>query len=126
MPEYYLTRSEFEVIDENKKDIISIVKKISGEAGLNLIELGAGDGHKTVLLLRELQERNISLEYNPVDISVGAMEALLETLYEEFSKTVETEAIISEYFQGLAWIKSQNNARNFVLFLGSSIGNFSA
>ena len=48
MPEYYLTRSEFQLLNTHKESIT----KAWGHTSFDLIELGAGDGYKTKVLLR--------------------------------------------------------------------------
>ena len=48
MPEYYLTNAEFEVFRNHKKQIIDLWKS---KGSFELIELGAGDGSKTKILL---------------------------------------------------------------------------
>jgi len=51
MPTYYLTNSEYEIISLQKEEISIALK---GENGFDLIELGAGDGKKTKVLLKYL------------------------------------------------------------------------
>src|SRR6187402_356145 len=69
LPEYYLTRTEFKILEEQKAEIASFFKPGSF---FHLVELGAGDGLKTKILLKELQELKASFEYVPVDISGDA------------------------------------------------------
>src|SRR5215831_120989 len=47
LPEYYLTRCEHEILETHKEDIAEM---ISGKS-VNLVELGPGDAHKTVVLM---------------------------------------------------------------------------
>ncbi|HKJ49323.1 MAG TPA: L-histidine N(alpha)-methyltransferase, partial [Christiangramia sp.] len=51
MPEYYLTSCEFDILKLNAENIAA---SFSGKTGFDLIELGAGDGKKTKVLLKEL------------------------------------------------------------------------
>lgn len=36
----------------------------------------------------------------------------------------EIKGVVAEYFQGLTWLSRNPKAKNFVIFLGSNIGNF--
>ena len=49
LPEYYLTRSEFEIFSEQTAEIFAAFTA-EGES-FDLIELGAGDGTKTAVLI---------------------------------------------------------------------------
>jgi uncharacterized SAM-dependent methyltransferase len=51
------------------------------------------------------------------------MAGLVETLGEQFP-TIRTHGLVTDYFNGLKWLNNRYQRRNFVIFLGSSIGNF--
>jgi L-histidine Nalpha-methyltransferase len=118
-PEYYPTRCEAEVLAASAPDIARRV----GEGPLEVVELGAGDGTKTRLLLSALRARGVDFRYVPVDISEGALRALGETMAGAFPD-LAFEGLVSEYFGALRWLGDQGPARKLVLFLGSNIGNF--
>lgn len=120
LPEYYLTRCETELLEMHKDSIGSL---IDGER-CNLVELGAGDGKKTKILLEQFLEMGIDFQYCPVDISESAVKQLASELNDKFP-TLEMNGLVSDYFDGLRLLSSQNQARTVVLFLGSNIGNFS-
>lgn len=82
LPEYYLTRSEMEIFQEKTEDIISALS-LNKENKYSLIELGAGDGTKTVHLLKALVNKNINFEYFPVDISQNALDGIKSYLRTE-------------------------------------------
>ena len=46
-PEYYIWRSEKELVEENVEEIL----KLFGEEKFNLVDLGAGDATKTKIIL---------------------------------------------------------------------------
>lgn len=50
LPEYYLTRVEREILVERGNAIVAYLA--DGGAALDLIELGSGDGDKTIELCR--------------------------------------------------------------------------
>ena len=57
MPEYYLTRSELEIFETQKEDIFNDICPLG--LPFNLIELGAGDGSKTKVLLRYFLSKGV-------------------------------------------------------------------
>ena len=118
--EYYPTRSEREIFENHHQDII---KNLSQEK-VNLIELGAGDGHKTEILINELLKQNKDVEYNPIDISEDAIKGLCENLTTKYPNLV-TEGVVGEYVPALKWTYKNKPGRKLILFLGSNIGNFS-
>eukprot|EP00184_Porphyridium_aerugineum_P007902 CAMPEP_0184691772 /NCGR_PEP_ID=MMETSP0313-20130426/512_1 /TAXON_ID=2792 /ORGANISM="Porphyridium aerugineum, Strain SAG 1380-2" /LENGTH=395 /DNA_ID=CAMNT_0027149535 /DNA_START=148 /DNA_END=1335 /DNA_ORIENTATION=- len=91
-----------------------------------LVELGAGDGHKTRILLRYLLAQGVDFEYIPIDISRQAIQDLLSAKEEEFANTkLECHGLVADHKEGLEWLDAHRpNQRRFVLFLGSSIGNY--
>jgi len=120
MPEYYLTDCEFEIFEEHKKEITNHFSSASGK--FSLIELGAGDGKKTKILLKQLVEDNVSFKYQPIDISRNVLNHL-ESSLENQIPDLEVETRHGTYFEALEKIHSQNGVRKVILFLGSNIGN---
>jgi L-histidine Nalpha-methyltransferase len=45
MPEYYLTRAEYEILEAHKSELLKYFE--ADGSAFNLVELGAGDGLKT-------------------------------------------------------------------------------
>ncbi|WP_187262477.1 L-histidine N(alpha)-methyltransferase [Pontibacter beigongshangensis] len=121
LPEYYLTRCEFEVLTDQKE---AIAAQVGAVGFFHLIDLGAGDALKTRILLRELQDQRQQFDYVPVDISGHAMEQLTRQLHQELPE-VKVQAVVGEYFKALEWLQEHKSERKVVLFLGSNIGNFS-
>jgi len=121
LPEYYLTDCELEILETHKERIAGHV----GEGAFNLVELGAGDGTKTRVLLRHFSGRDLNFRFVPIDICKPALLQLIERCGREFPG-MPMEGLVSEYFDGLAWLSGLNDRCNVVLFLGSNIGNFSA
>lgn len=118
--DYYPTNCEAEIIEEHKSAIVSKLKKDK----LNLIELGAGDGHKTQLLINEIIKSDIPLEYNPIDISIDAIEGVTKK-FKDYDSVFKTYGIVGEYLPALKWAQKNKEGQNLILFLGSNIGNFS-
>ena len=121
LEEYYPTKCEYNIFVNHKESIIS---QIPSNEKLNIIELGAGDGRKTKVLLGELIKSKREFEYIPIDISRYAIEGLLKDLSETFPK-LKTYGVVGEYSSGLQWVRDKRPGKNVVLFLGSNLGNFS-
>src|SRR5688572_27268675 len=68
LPEYYLTACERDILELWG----STIARLAPESPYRLIELGAGDGHKTALLLRRLLDAGHEVEYVPIDICGAA------------------------------------------------------
>lgn len=120
LPEYYLTECERTIIEENKADISNL---FSGDAGFDLVELGAGDGKKTKVLLQELIETKRDFTYKPIDISQNVLDELEEDVLNRWpSINIETEQ--GTYFNILKKLSEQQKDRKMVIVvLGSNIGN---
>ena len=127
LEEYYLTKAEYDILDLHSWDIIQPIIKDNQRKGqgnkINLVELGAGDGYKTSLLLKEFCNKMVSFEYIPIDISRKAMVSLMHRIEEQFDN-IDSEGIISDYLDGILWLNENKTNFNFVLFLGANIGNF--
>ncbi len=120
MPEYYLTDCEFEILETHTKPIAEYFR--GKENGFDLIELGAGDGKKTKILLKYLSENDFNFVYKPIDISQNAIDSLSEKLQEELPN-VAVDPEKGEYFEVLERLKQYNTRKKVIVVLGSNIGN---
>ncbi len=120
MPEYYLTNCEFNILENYKQEITNLFA--TGTKEINLIELGAGDGKKTKILLRHLSEQNIHFRYLPIDISQSALDQLQNSINTELPQ-VPIEPLQGTYFETLETINNIQDTKKVILFLGSNIGN---
>ncbi len=119
MPEYYLTKAENEIFDLQVDDIIKAMD--IEDIPVEIIELGAGDGHKAVQFLQPLKD-HAHLTFIPVDISMNALVSVEDRFQDELPE-IDIQSEQGEYF---AAIKELNGHRKkVVLFLGSNIGNLS-
>jgi dimethylhistidine N-methyltransferase len=118
LPEYYLTRCEIEILEKEKDRLANIFR----DDPFNLIELGAGDGKKTKILLKHFMIRKLNFCYTPIDISESAVEELIDSLTIHI-EGLKASGLITEYFYGLKHLSAMDNKRKVVLFLGSNIGN---
>ena len=118
---YHSAQCEYEIFNKQKQAITDIL----GNQTFRVIELGAGDGGKTQILLQHCIQSRLMFEYVPIDISEGAIKTLLSSLESRFGEgSMLVTGLAADYFDGLRAIGEQSSVRNFVLFLGSTIGNF--
>ncbi|MCW5520867.1 L-histidine N(alpha)-methyltransferase [Aureitalea sp. L0-47] len=120
LEEYYLTNSEFEIFTENKKAICELFR--GNGHGFDLIELGAGDGKKTKVLLRHLDEDGFDFIYKPIDISENAINRLRDDLAKELPN-VPVHPEKGEYFEVLERLHLYKVRKKVIMVLGSNIGN---
>ena len=115
-PEYYLTRTELAILEENAAAIASAI----GPRAL-LVEYGSGAGIKTRLLLDALEQ---PVGYVPVEISRSALDASIENLSEEFPE-VDMLPVSADFTQPVDLPAPDQAARRTVVFFpGSTLGNF--
>ncbi|MFT6827951.1 MAG: L-histidine N-alpha-methyltransferase, partial [Roseivirga sp.] len=122
MGEYYLTRAEFEIFDTQKEAMLKSF--LGADESFNLIELGAGDGTKTKVLLRHFVESEIDFNYSPIDISQHVLDLLTNDLENTLPK-LKVNPMQGDYFDALSNLNQNHYQKEVVLFLGSNIGNFS-
>lgn len=121
LPEYYPTRAELRIFEEQKEDIREAFS--DGAEGIDLIELGAGDGAKTAVLIEHFLAKGLDFTYSPIDISQEA-NAVLEARFREEFPSLDIRPHTGDYFKVLDSLRSQNGRRKVLMFLGSNIGNF--
>lgn len=116
--EYYLTKKEFSILEK----ISSLLPNLINEKEkIDIIELGAGDGHKTKLLIDGFIHKGIKVNYYPIDISEKAMLFLEKNIIA--NSELEINGIVSDYLNGLSHVCSFSKNVKLVLFLGANIGN---
>jgi len=122
LPEYYVTASEFEILKYQSPEVI---RRADFKEPVQLIELGAGDGLKTKLLLKEMMDLGIDFTYYPIDISKNVLRVLEKGLKYELGLELKIVPIEGDYFEALQSEHFQgNDKQKFILFMGSTIGNF--
>ena len=117
LPEYYLTRTEQKIFEDNSTDIIDALDR-----ELAIVEFGSGNSVKTRLLINAALNRQKHLHYVPIDISSSFLKASSQALLGEIDRLSIT-AIAAEYADAIPIIPDPQEPRLF-LFIGSNIGNF--
>jgi dimethylhistidine N-methyltransferase len=119
LPEYGLTRADERLLRCHANEI---VRRIPGD--VILCELGSGSGKKTRWILEALSRRRHT-SYFPIEISHSALAVCERELADIDS--VGIVGLEREYLDGLLEVaaRRRDGQRILVLFLGSTIGNFS-
>lgn len=120
-PEYYLTRCEMEILETQSAAIVSAIRAVAPQA--DLVELGAGDASKSIHLLREWMRTGMGNRYYPIDISGNIIRHLQDTLPEQLPG-LDVQGLNGEYMEMLARSGQTPGRARVVMFMGSSIGNF--
>jgi len=118
LPQYGLTRADERLLRRHADEIVD---RLSGSVAV--AELGSGSGKKTRWLLEAFCRRQRT-SYYPVEISRSAL-----LMCERELSDIDAISIVGferEYLDGLLEVASyrKSGQRLFVLFLGSTIGNF--
>ncbi len=118
LPEYGLTRADERLL---RRHACEIVERL--DAPVAVAELGSGSGKKTRWILEALSRRG-RIFYYPVEISRSAL-----AMCERELSDIDAISIVGferEYLDGLleAAACRQRGQHLFVLFLGSTVGNF--
>lgn len=120
LPEYYLTKAELEIIQTQGLNMIQTLGMAKNQT-FEMIELGAGDGFKTIELLKAFKNKKCRFRFIPIDISQKALDQLMN-LIENQLPDLDVHPMNGDYFQILHKL-SHSSAPKVVLFLGSNIGN---
>ena len=116
LPEYYITRTEIDILDRYRAEIAA---HLGPE--ISLIGLGTGSGTKTRILIEALEKPAV---YIPVDISEKQLRKSTARFRKIFPD-LEIQPVCADYLQPVVLPPTRHQAaRNVVYFPGSTIGNF--
>jgi L-histidine N-alpha-methyltransferase len=119
LPEYYPTRSEYEILKNYKENLLNYFTYDQDE--FQLIELGAGDGIKTEILLEYFVSQAVHFNYAPVDVSSEILLHLTHRLHRKLPE-LDVNPQHGKYEDALE--KMRSKLRKVILFLGANIGNY--
>jgi dimethylhistidine N-methyltransferase len=116
LDEYYLTRTELQIMQSNAKEIASQI-----DTKVMLVEYGSGSSIKTRILLDHLHD---PVAYVPVDISKEHLQRTADLLTEDYPR-IEILPVCADFTKGFSLPKSKRKpSHSAVYFPGSTIGNF--
>ncbi|MEL6438167.1 MAG: L-histidine N(alpha)-methyltransferase [Cyanobacteria bacterium J06621_8] len=118
LPEYYPTRTEASILQQYAPIIIE-------QTQVNeLIELGSGSSTKTRYLFDAYgNDTDAPLYYIPVDVSQSILQESSEQLLIDYPQ-LKIRGKVATYSQALAQLATSSLGKRMIVFLGSSIGNF--
>src|SRR5271155_1594610 len=118
LPEYGLSRAGMRLLQRYSPEIVGRL-----ESPVVVAELGSGSGVKTRLLLEALSRKQ-RVNYYPIDISLSALNRCQQEIGQ--MDRVSIVGFERAYLDGLQEVaaRREDGERLFVLFLGSTIGNF--
>lgn len=117
LPEYYLTRTERLILERYAGQIVAAMG-----AEVTIVEFGSGSSIKTRLLLEAALKQQRKLDYVPIDISADFLRQCSIELLGRYDR-LRVIALAGEYLEALHALP-HSGAPRLILFLGSSIGNF--
>jgi L-histidine Nalpha-methyltransferase len=122
LDEYYPSRTERAILAKYARDIAGRAATGTDER-VSVVELGAGTATKTQLVLAAMVARQGRCIYVPVDVSPSALREATARCATNLSGVV-VRPIVGKH--EAAFDTMCTLGRQLVLFMGSSIGNFSA
>lgn len=114
--EYYPTQAEMNIL----KNLSDTISERNQEKSL-IVELGSGSSLKTNYILKSFLKTREKLHYIPIDVSDILIESS-KILIEKYDRLYIT-GLVSLYEEGMDFLSSDDSPK-LILFLGSSIGNF--
>jgi L-histidine N-alpha-methyltransferase len=118
LPEYYLTRTETEILKTCAPEIVEIT------GACELIELGSGNSTKTRILLDAYRSAGHPLIYCPIDISAGILESSAQSLLTDYPD-LEVYGLVGTYELALKKLPHAQLPTRLIGFIGSTLGNLS-
>lgn len=116
LPEYYLTRTETEILQTYAQEIALTT------GPTEIVELGSGSSTKTRILLDAYAKQKYPLRYLPIDISESILESSAHQLLVDYP-LLQVHGIVSTYDLALAKLAPSPLPTRMICFLGSTLGN---
>lgn len=121
LEEYYLPACEREILKDSSNQLAANISSLCNE--IEIIGLGAGDGTKTVELLKAFMPLFQDIDYYPLDISASILEENKENLQASIPG-LSVKPVAGNYFKTLPKLP-QSETKRLILFMGANIGNYS-
>lgn len=114
LPEYYQTRTEFQLLQDCADDVVNITN------AEELVELGAGAATKTRVLLNAMVRARQLRTYVPFDVSEGMVRRVAQELTNEYPG-LQVHGVVGDFLAHLEHLPE--GGRRLVAILGGTIGN---
>lgn len=116
LPEYYPTRTEKIILNDNAQEIIGDADQI------DIIELGSGDCSKISIILDVVPKGKLkNIRYIPLDVSEGAIMKSSNFLIGKYP-SIKIHGLLADFMKHLVTLPGEGN--RLICFFGSTIGNF--
>lgn len=115
LPEYYLTRTEIQVLEVAAADIARRTRPTT------IIDLGAGSSKKTRILIEAAWRAGTLVRFAPFDVSRAIVEEAAGQIATAYP-SITVHAVIGDFTADLSGLPRLG--QQLVTFLGSTIGNF--
>lgn len=113
--EYYPTRTEKKILQENAGDILGDFDQ------MDIIELGSGDCSKISILLDAIPKHKLAnLNYIPVDVSESAVLKSADILQSKYP-AIKIFGVLADFMKHLDSLPG--NSPRLICFFGSTLGN---
>jgi dimethylhistidine N-methyltransferase len=116
LPEYYLTRTETEIL----RNCAGAIAQLTGTC--ELVELGSGSSTKTRILLDAYQQKGLPLYYSPIDVSPSILESSAKDLLQHYP-TLIVHGWVGTFRQALQRLNPSPLPSRMICFIGSTLGN---
>jgi dimethylhistidine N-methyltransferase len=118
VPEYYLTRTETAILQQQAPAILDLCPP-----KLTLVEMGSGSARKTRFLIEPCLARQRDLTYYAIDIAAAALDNAGPGLARDYP-LLRFVGLAGDFDEGLDYLARQRGRPRLVVFLGSTVGNF--
>src|SRR5215475_12536283 len=123
LPEYYPTRMERGILARYAHAILAAAHA-DKSLPLRLVELGAGTASETGILLEAASSTSDDVHYVPIDVSADALDLACQSIACAWPE-VRIQPIVWNYLTHPLQLQPFDGT-TLVLYIGTSIGNFSA
>jgi dimethylhistidine N-methyltransferase len=118
LPEYYLTRTEFRLLESTAPEVAALVP-----AGSTLVEYGASDETKAEMLLRQSSPgHGVFRTYIPIDVAAPALRAMRDRLAVRRPRLTVTP-VTADFLRPICLPERVGETGIMGFFPGSTIGN---
>lgn len=111
-----------------KKRLNDFLSSIDAKNGVNIVDIGCGNGVPVIPVLEKLKEQKISFTYVPMDISKELLDLASKTITSKFPgskiKPIQMDFELGQFSDVMYELKKDGSS-NLMLFLGSTLGNHS-